>query len=166
MLVHVVSRLNFQSLMSRHDFKDDNIETMKNKLFCICIHNTGGYNTEPHFKQDHENVLRLWFDDCDKDACGTLLNGETYTEKAMNEEQATQIYDFLVKQKENDCNVGVVHCAAGIARSGAVGTFATEFFDADRKAFKAINPEIIPNGHVLQLLNRILWERHLNLKNE
>ena len=159
-MINVLSRVNFQSLMSRHDLKDENIEKMQKTLFCICIHNTNGYNSTPHFLQDHENVLRLWFDDCDCDNCGVLLNGETYTEKAMTEEQANQIYNFLVKQKENGCNVGFVHCAAGIARSGAVGAFATEFFNASGRDFHITNPQIRPNGHVLQLLNRILWQKH------
>lgn len=130
--------------------------------FFICIHNTSGENSQPHFKQDHPNVLRLWFDDCSQDRSGVLLSGESYTETAMTPEQAQLVYDFLVQQKEAGREIGVVHCAAGISRSGAVGTFAADFFNVDKEEFKRFNWGIQPNPHVLSLLNGILWKKHLN----
>lgn len=159
-MIHVYSRQLFDKIVFNRNYTDDNISS--EDMFFICIMNTNGFNSQPHFKQNHVNVLNLWFDDCDVDKSGVLLNGETYTERAMTPEQAKQIYDFLLVQKQANRTMGIVHCAAGIARSGAVGTFAADFLDFNRKEFITINNAIRPNGHILQLLNRILWEEHLS----
>lgn len=159
-MIYVYSRQLFDKIVFNRNYTDDNISS--EDIFFICIMNTDGFNSQPHFKQNHANVLNLWFDDCDVDKSGVLLNGQTYTEKAMTPEQAKQIYDFLLAQKQANRTMGIVHCAAGIARSGAVGTFAADFFDLEHKSFININNHIRPNGHVLQLLNRILWVEQLS----
>ena len=162
-MINVLSRQQFENFVLSRNINDNNVETI-DSMFFICIHNTGGYNHEPYFQTDHHNVLRLWFDDCDVDKETQLLNGEIAKEKAMTIQQAKNVYDFLLYQKELGRKIGVVHCAAGIARSGAVGTFANTLLDQDQLMFNSLNREIKPNGHVLSLLNSILWQKHF--KNE
>lgn len=156
MMVKAVSRKYFEGICREHGFTDAN---MPNDMFFICIHNTNGENSTPYFKQDHPNVLKLAFDDCSQDETGTLLSGEPYTQKAMTKEQAEIIYDFLIAQKQNGVQKGLLHCSAGISRSGAVVTFAADVLEVDQSAFKKMNQYIRPNPHVMSLLNGILWEQ-------
>ena len=156
-MIAIVSRQRFEVYCLNNKFDDNNLPQ---NAFFICIHNTAGENNKPYFKQDHPNVLRLWFDDCSEDRNGILLSGEPYTETAMTPEQAQQVYDFLVQQKEAGRGIGVVHCAAGVSRSGAVGVFAADFFGVDKREFKQLNQNIQPNPHILSLLNKILWQKH------
>lgn len=158
-MVRILSRLDFEVICHNNGFCDTNIP---DNLFFICIHNTSGANSEPFFKENHDNVLSLWFDDCTEDRTIKLLSGEIISEKAMTHEQAKQIHDFLTQQENSGRKNGIIHCMAGIARSGAVGTFAATFFNVDMEQFKRLNTQIQPNPHVLALLNKILWEKHFN----
>ena len=49
----------------------------------------------------------------------------------------------------------VVHCAAGISRSGAVGLFACRYFNNDESTFKSNNLRIHPNHFILEVLNEV-----------
>ena len=100
--------------------------------------------TSPH-------LLALFFDDVD--------GGE----HAMTTDDARRIVDFI--------HVGeapiIVHCAAGISRSGAVGSVLNWYFnrflegnDADYWEFEFRHPDLIPNAHVRKLLLDELRSRH------
>ncbi|MBM6414854.1 hypothetical protein, partial [Lacticaseibacillus paracasei] len=71
----------------------------------------------------------------------------------FDEAQADAIIDFLV-----DCNnrpeeeMLYVNCVAGISRSGAIVTFATDIFNLNKDKFRKDNPYILPNNLVMQLL--------------
>ena len=68
--------------------------------------------------------LRLWFDDIYDDEDGMkftdIFDGHIYTMKAMDDNQAKQIVHFAKKIYNNDCELLIVHCAAGISRSAGV----------------------------------------------
>ena len=66
--------------------------------------------------------------------------------------QAKLIVEFLDRVKEN-CEVLVVHCAAGISRSGAVGLFACRYFGLDENDYRGSHPFIHPNFYVVSVLN-------------
>lgn len=73
--------------------------------------------------------------------------------KAMSEEQAQELYDFIIKNKEKySC---IVHCSAGVSRSGAIGEFINDLFGLPYERFKRINPRISPNIHIKTLLNNL-----------
>jgi len=42
---------------------------------------------------------------------------------------------------------------AGVSRSGAVGEFVNGYAQGDWARFKRDNPQILPNGRVLRMLN-------------
>lgn len=130
--------------------------------FYISINDTEGEMSHSHFEMDHPNVLRLWFDDTCEDKEGYLFNGEYYCEKAITEQQAEELYHFLLAQKAANRTRGYAHCTAGIARSGAVGVFVAEVLGLNMKEFWDINHKIQPNPHVLMMLNRNLWKEHFN----
>ena len=73
----------------------------------------------------------------------------------FSEYQAKQVVGFVKKihgQKEE--TVLVAHCAAGISRSGAVGTFAVDYAGLKYIDFKEENRQVFPNPHVLRLLRK------------
>jgi predicted protein tyrosine phosphatase len=69
--------------------------------------------------------------------------------------KAKKLYEFIKANK--DKHMAIVHCAAGISRSGAVGTFIHNLYGTmTYEEFKRKNPQIQPNGHILRLLNEEL----------
>jgi len=70
----------------------------------------------------------------------------------FNHFHAHQIFDFIKTLKDE--TTLIIHCAAGISRSGAVGLFCCRYFDLDQKEFRRLNSQITPNLHVLNVLNK------------
>jgi predicted protein tyrosine phosphatase len=70
----------------------------------------------------------------------------------FTKEQAEGFIKFINSVNEKDINVLMIHCAAGVSRSGALGLFACRYLDLDEEKFRKDNPNIFPNAHVTQLL--------------
>ena len=93
---------------------------------------------------DADNLLILYFDDVD-----------TGFPNAMTPEQAREIVDFI---RIEDNRPIIVHCTAGISRSGAIGEVLNWYFnrfetdDSDCRKFEIMHPDIVPNAHVRRLL--------------
>ena len=66
---------------------------------------------------------------------------------------AKQIIEFINKVSKF-CEVLIVHCDAGISRSGAVGLFACKYLNLDEKKFLKVN-RIYPNNHIYRTLMNI-----------
>ena len=111
-----------------------------------------------YFKRDHPNVLRLLFDDVDE-RLDIKLFGEPEDEREyipvvpMSESQGLQIVDFLIKNAEK--KQFIVHCAAGVSRSGAIASFIREYFNEDEDLFNRKNPYIKPNIRILSILRNL-----------
>jgi len=67
---------------------------------------------------------------------------------------AQRIVDFLDVIRETDDDALIIHCDAGISRSGAIGTFACDYFGLDYNEFMRENPYLLSNGYVLRMLHR------------
>lgn len=80
-----------------------------------------------------------------------------YSEVTLfSENQAKQVIDFLdLAQKDPEDSVLVVHCTAGISRSGAVATFACDYCGLSYNEFMKANPFIYANPFVLRTLRRV-----------
>ena len=92
-----------------------------------------------------ENLLVLYFDDVEEGP------------NAMTAEHAKRIADFALHP--GDDRPIIVHCSAGISRSGAVGSVFNWYFnrcladnEADYRAFGLRHPDLVPNAHVWKLL--------------
>lgn len=74
----------------------------------------------------------------------------------FNDDHAKTIVSFLeeIKKDDEDSDL-VVHCSAGISRSGAVGTFACDYFGLDYNDFLRSNPYIMANQYVLSTLRKV-----------
>lgn len=148
MKVLVLSQRQFDNLMVDNSVNDKNVEE-KTKIALISITDTSGFDKH-YFKTNHKNVLNLKFDDIEEDI------GKY---KTISIKQGRQIISFLEGINKDVVVYLLVHCAAGISRSGAVGTFANDYFKLDRDVFKLDNPYIHPNGNVMRVLNNIMSGR-------
>ena len=102
----------------------------------------------PPFSKEYlasRNLLVLYFDDVEDGP------------NAMTAEQAKRIADFALRP--GDDRPIIVHCSAGISRSGAVGSVLNWYFnrcladnEADYRAFGLRHPDLVPNAHVWKLL--------------
>lgn len=111
-----------------------------------------------YFKQDHPNVLRLLFDDVDEPLTTSLLGDgrDVIPVVPMTEEQGKQIIDFVRTNK--DMHNFVIHCAAGISRSGAIAKFINEYFDGEEWYYWELNPNTRPNARILNILRKLSQE--------
>lgn len=97
------------------------------------------------------NVLHLVFDDILGEH-SVKIDREIRNFTPFRFFQATSIIWFLIRNIK--CKKFIIHCSAGISRSGAVGKFIFEFLN---EQFNVKFPEmnnIHPNGHVLDLLHK------------
>ncbi len=107
-----------------------------------------GINQKPFFSYNSPRVLIQSFDDVD---------GSIGDAQPISMEQADEIYKFIVSNK--DCTKFIVHCAAGISRSGAIGMFIYDYLKSigeDKVRF----PEysfVRPNIRVSSMLNRFFY---------
>jgi predicted protein tyrosine phosphatase len=76
--------------------------------------------------------------------------------KLFSSDHAKSIIYFIDSINNNQyIKTLVIHCAAGISRSGAVGLFANRYLNLDEKEFNYNNPLINPNEYILDLLTSI-----------
>lgn len=85
--------------------------------------------------------------------------------KAISFEQAVEIRDFIIDNLDKTL---LVHCGAGIARSGAIAEFYWELLGGSYKELIEKYKHISPNGRVLQYLrmadkNQKRQYEHLNI---
>lgn len=156
MKVIVVNYLNFKIILNQNKIYENNIETYKDNIFISIIDSKDTtlnkmFNpySKPQFKKDYNNVLNLQFDDVTHDGENSpTAIGKT---KTFTKEDAKKIIKFLKKNKK--ANFCLIHCAAGISRSGAVGQFVNDFFKEDYQKFIKNNPRIMPNSKIVRILN-------------
>lgn len=153
MEVFILSKHRFEDVLKDKGISNSNVEDYKDLIF-ISILNTDDVGDNIGYLENKENVLVLNFDDVEVDL-NWEDDGNYYGAKAFTEDQAKQILEFINKHKEaKKC---LVHCSAGISRSGAVGTFINDYFKNDYFQFKTRNPYIHPNGLVLRTLKSLTY---------
>jgi protein-tyrosine phosphatase len=106
---------------------------------------------EPVVDKKYPNTLTVQFDDVEEDGLG--LAGKCVR---ITESQADEIVKFILANDRDDVPKRlVVHCSAGICRSGAVAAFAQEIcLSSDIDFFLEHNYHIMPNGFVHKMVSR------------
>jgi predicted protein tyrosine phosphatase len=121
------------------------------KIFISILDSEGWFSKPQNIIGD--NTLTIQCDDVFKSGEPSPTNPTTNT-RAFDKDDAKKIIDLLQKYPEaSEC---VVHCAAGISRSGAVGEFVNDWYKADYYEFAHNNPKIHPNGLILRTLKRLM----------
>ena len=96
--------------------------------------------------------LDFWDITDDKD-CLDGMTREGYKFVLFDKEMAKKVVEFMERRKlETGDHTLVLHCDAGISRSGAVAEFAAEFFGIPSEDFQKANPYLRPNPFVRRLL--------------
>ena len=108
-------------------------------------------NNEQKFDKSIDNFLQVKMWDIEEDL---FEIGELQYEKP-NDNELKNIVDFINKHK--DKSVFIVHCSAGISRSGAVTTFLYDKFlsEIDKEQFRRENKYIRPNLYILNRLKSL-----------
>lgn len=153
MVVKVLSKLAFDAMIKNKGISNSNVEEYKNTFFISIINTSTKKIEEQPILKDAENVKVLYFDDTLVDYDVPII-GEQRSVKAlaMTYLQAEELVSFIVKHKDKkSC---IVHCSAGISRSGAVGTFINDIYGVKYDEFIKNNPYIQANVHVYSLLKK------------
>ena len=96
--------------------------------------------------------LEFWDVTDDQDNLDSMSHGG-YKYILFDEHMARQVVEFLERRKmEQGDHTLVLHCDAGISRSGAVAEFSAEFFGIPSEDFQKANPHLRPNSFVRRLL--------------
>jgi predicted protein tyrosine phosphatase len=122
------------AIISIYSLPDDELITMNRRV-------------DLHVKNNHyKGVLSLMFWDADPET-------ENNVKHPFKQSHALEIKNWLDKFTEKDEEIKLlVHCDAGISRSGAVATFAANYLDIP------FHDEYIkPNSYILRTLNNLLW---------
>lgn len=137
-MIKILSKRKFEENMNVFNITDDNVENIKNTCF-ISINDSG---EKSYFLKEHKNVLILHFDDIEHEKEGY---------KCFDIYDAERIIEFA---EENINKNFIIHCTAGISRSGAVGTFLfNNYCKYSILKFNDDNKYISPNNLVLNILN-------------
>jgi predicted protein tyrosine phosphatase len=151
--IKVLSKPEFNQFMGELGISDSNVEEKMKDVALISINDTEGNWSVSWFDQDHPNVIRMWFDDVERDEQKSPTN--SFTCRTFTAEQAEKLFNFIKANSNKDF---IVHCSAGISRSGAVGAFINDYLDSDKEYFREFNlKRIYPNAHVSRLLNNLAW---------
>jgi len=75
--------------------------------------------------------------------------------KLFSKNDARRIIKFINDVQKKDISELVIHCHAGISRSAGVGIFAVRYLGLNESIFHKEHPYIMPNYHVVNLLNKI-----------
>lgn len=150
--VQVMSARTFVDLGYNRDLPD-------NPAAISCRQNPGHpYGDDYAFRPDNERFITLHFDDC--------IPGKEWFDKypgarPFTQEQAVKVLDFIEAAVARGDECIVVHCSAGISRSGAISSFIVDNFTEMRyDEWKRSNASWIqPNEYVYGLLRRELYKR-------
>ena len=113
-----------------------------NECRVISINDVFIHPEKPPFSKrllHHPNLLVLFFDDV-----------ETEKDGAFSAKHAKEVVEFIKQDMNRPL---LIHCTAGISRSGAVGLAAAEHYGCAND-FLRDNPDIMPNSLVLKKMRQ------------
>ena len=108
-------------------------------------------STEQKYDRNLANFLQVKFWDIEED----LFTNKILKYAKPSDEELQKIVDFVNRHSDKD--VFVIHCSAGISRSGAVATYIKDKFhdEVNEVYFSSNNHHIQPNLYVLKSLKRL-----------
>ena len=180
--IHTLSVADFKHTMRNNDLYDSTIESMP-ELAVISIANSfDDFNPDDifsngpssrWFSRRHRNVLNMTFDDITSPEKWQLLSqfgnsrssddtsGNASAEKdyvLFDRNMVREIADFV--DDNHKASTWIVHCSAGISRSGAVSLWLKDWLKF-KYGIDTVNVDgkyALPNSHVLSELNRMFFQ--------
>ena len=162
MKILIYGKREFNNFMQFSNITDDNVEERDILIISINTPRDTGWFTNryandvhSHFKRNHSNVLIEHFPDFGENMARQMREQGVYS--VFSERKAKRIYEFIKRNKNK--SLAVIHCGAGVSRSGAVGAFLFDMYGHESMTwdeFQEKNPKIQPNMHVLRLLHEQL----------
>jgi rhodanese-related sulfurtransferase len=154
--IQALSQRKFEEVCRINNWDDDNVPSDYAFISIIgtqdCLKHINEEDTTHYFKKQHDNVLNLAFDDVDED-----FELEGYKIKAITDEQAKAIVDFVERNKEKKF---LVHCRAGQSRSVAIVNFIYTYY---RDLHTDVNYKFDTMNHcVNRKLNKAFREKNNN----
>ena len=112
-----------------------------------------------HYLKNGNNVLNLNFDDITEDVEYKTEENEVVTFKAITQEQARQLVDFV------ESNLGkhfIIHCRAGHSRSQGVARAIYDLYPDKYEIcdYNSVNPCKTPNIDVVSKIKREFYKKH------
>lgn len=102
-----------------------------------------------------DNHISLRFDDITKNEYDIKVKDNPKL-RLFTKDHAENIVNFIDQINKNPkIKTLVVHCAAGVSRSGAVGLFACRYLKLSEYEFRMINLLIHPNEYIYDLLSDV-----------
>lgn len=180
--IHTLSVADFKHTMQNNDLYDSNIE-QRTDLAVISIGNSFEdgdpddiFSNGPSsrwFRRQHSNVLNLTFDDITapekwqmmsqfaKKPAGSSDSGENGISDGdcvlFDEEMARRLVQFVDENRA--AKTWIVHCSAGVSRSGAVSRWLKDFlkFKYGIEANNVDGRYAVPNAYVLRVLDKVSY---------
>ena len=140
--------------MKEQGIDDSNVESYDIYAF-ISILDVTGLDCEGHFEKEHSNVKIQHFGDY-----GELEEGIIEGPAVFSKKQAKELIEFIEANK--DKQTFIVHCTAGISRSGAIATFINDLYGNSYKEFFNDNRQIQPNYTILRRLREVYSKKYPN----
>lgn len=147
MKVFAYSKPKFNRFMREQGIDDSNVESYDIYAF-ISILDVTGLDCDGHFEKEHKNVKIQHFGDY-----GELDEGIKERSGVFNKKQAAELIEFIEANK--DKQIFIVHCAAGISRSGAIAMFINDLYGNSYKEFFNDNRQIQPNFTILSRIKEV-----------
>lgn len=157
MQIVALSKSLFNKFLEDQKVTSDNV-AQQDKAFFISILNPDD-DTPSYFSGETDNVKIMTFPDVDREMDVPVFKSNPAPDDKVEmmhlvpftKDQARELYQFIKKHKDRD--VCIIHCTAGVSRSGAVASFLLDYTGGNYEQFKRMNPQIQPNAHVYKMLH-------------
>jgi predicted protein tyrosine phosphatase len=150
--IPILSKGGFKRVLEELSTSESNVEKLEDYVFISILNTDVIGDNVGYFKSNKSNVLILNFNDIEED----VEVSPGIFSRTISNNQSMEIIEFINRNKEIIINGKcVVHCSAGVSRSGAVGLFINNYFSFDEDLFRYFNSNIIPNKTVLDALIRL-----------
>jgi predicted protein tyrosine phosphatase len=138
--VFVLPKLLLESIVAKHP-------NLLDAHFVISICDPGELRPLP---VSHPHLLNLTFCDIAPD---DVPEDQRQRYPSMSADDAVAVVNALKRWHESDLRGNlIVHCHAGISRSGALGTFANELLGLNIEQFRKEHPWVDPQPYMLSSL--------------
>lgn len=129
------------TIMGREECISFSKKLLKNKCIIISINDTN-YDTEFNKNENIIDIHKVWFDDIERNTNPKL--------NLMTLDQAKEIKEFVDKYKSKVDHI-IIHCTAGISRSGAVGCVIARYLNNHDNYIWATG-RYLPNRYVYKTM--------------